>query len=97
MTNVTKMALEEHQATSAVTEGRTRRRLTSQWYKDAKIMLAIHWVIEVELDERRLPAIGQDPARLAIVTSLDLLHGRHKLTAIGGFVGHLHPTISPLF
>ena len=56
MTNVTKMALEEHQATSAVTEGRTRRRLTSQWYRDAKGMLAIHWVIEVELDERCLPA-----------------------------------------
>ena len=56
VTNVKKMALEEHQATSAVAEGRARRRLTSQWYKDAKGMLAIRWVIEVELDQRRLPA-----------------------------------------
>lgn len=56
MTNLTKMVLEEHWGTFAVAERRTPRRLTSEWYKDANGVLAIRWVIEVELDERRLPA-----------------------------------------
>jgi hypothetical protein len=56
MTKVTKIALEEHRKVSAVTEGSARRRLSAQWYKDAEGVLAMRWVIEVEPDERRLPA-----------------------------------------
>jgi hypothetical protein len=56
MTNVTKMAADEHRRTPAVAEDHAPRRLTSRWYKDAEGVLAIGWVIEVELDERRLPA-----------------------------------------
>ena len=55
MTNVTKIALEEQRGTSAVPEGRPPRCLASQWYKNAEGVLEIRWVVEVELDERRLP------------------------------------------
>jgi hypothetical protein len=56
MTKVTKIALEEHRKVSAVAEGSARRRLSAQWYMDAEGVLAMRWVIEVEPDERRLPA-----------------------------------------
>ena len=56
MTNITKIAAEEHREMSAVSESRAPRRLTAQWCEDANGVLAMRWVVEVEPDERRLPA-----------------------------------------
>jgi hypothetical protein len=56
MTQVTKVALAEPRRVPAVAEGRARRRLTSQWCKDAEGVLAIRWITAVELDEDHLPA-----------------------------------------
>jgi hypothetical protein len=56
MTEVTKIALAEPLRLPAVAEARARRRLISQWYKDAEGVLAIRWITAVELDEDHLPA-----------------------------------------
>jgi hypothetical protein len=56
MTEVTKIAFAELRRVPAVAEGRARRRLISQWYKDAEGVLAIRWITAVELDEDHLPA-----------------------------------------
>ena len=57
MTEVTKIALAEPAPrVPAVAEGRARRRLISQWYKNVEGMLAIRWITAVELDEDHLPA-----------------------------------------
>jgi hypothetical protein len=56
MTEMTKIALEEHRGASAVAQGRARRRLTAQWHQGAQGVLAIRWIIAVELDEDHLPA-----------------------------------------
>jgi hypothetical protein len=56
MTEVAKIALAEPRRVPAVAEGRARRRLISQWYKDAEGRLAMRWITAVELDEEHLPA-----------------------------------------
>jgi hypothetical protein len=56
MTEVTKIALAALRRVPAVAEGRVRRRLISQWYKEAEGVLAIRWITAVELDEDHLPA-----------------------------------------
>jgi hypothetical protein len=56
MTEVTKIALAEPRRVPAVAEDRARRRLISQWYKDAEGRLVMRWITAVELDEEHLPA-----------------------------------------
>ena len=55
MTKQTEIAPREYHGASAVPEYRAARRLISQWYKDADGALVIRWVIEAQVDERRLP------------------------------------------
>jgi hypothetical protein len=56
MTKLMKIAPEERRGPAAVAESGVRRRLAAQWYRDAEGVLAIHWAIEVELDDGSLPA-----------------------------------------
>jgi hypothetical protein len=51
-----KMSARETIWASAAAEGRARRRLSAQWYKDAEGVLAMRWTTAVELDEDHLPA-----------------------------------------
>jgi hypothetical protein len=55
MTEVTRIPLGEPRRLPAVAESRARRRLISQWYKDAEGVLAIRWITAVELNEDHLP------------------------------------------
>ena len=36
---------------TAAAERRVRRRLVAQWYRDTEGVVAMRWIIEVELDE----------------------------------------------
>jgi hypothetical protein len=55
MTKQTEIAPREHHEASAAPESRAAPRLTSQWYKDADGALVIRWIIEAQVDERRVP------------------------------------------
>jgi hypothetical protein len=57
MTKQTEITPREHHGASAVAESRAAPRLTSQWYKDANGVLVIRWVMEAQVDERRLPDV----------------------------------------
>jgi hypothetical protein len=55
MIKMTNVELAESRVVSEVAEGRARRRLVSQWYKNAEGRLAMRWIPAVELDEDYLP------------------------------------------
>ena len=55
MTKQTEIAPREYHGASAVPGSRAVPHLISQWYKDTDGALVIRWVIEAQVDERRLP------------------------------------------